>query len=69
MLRRVLGELHQRYPDVYPEDSESSYQASIALKRFAEPKEIAWVVAFLASEASSFMTGTVIPIDGGFTAQ
>jgi NAD(P)-dependent dehydrogenase (short-subunit alcohol dehydrogenase family) len=69
MLRRVLGELHLRYPEVYPEDSESSYRSSIALKRFAEPKEIAWVVAFLASEASSFMTGTVIPIDGGFTAQ
>jgi NAD(P)-dependent dehydrogenase (short-subunit alcohol dehydrogenase family) len=69
MLRRVLGELHERYPDVYPQDSESSYRESIALKRFAEPQEIAWLVAFLASEASSFMTGTLIPIDGGLTAQ
>ena len=69
MLRRVLGELHERYPDVYPKDGESPYKESIALKRFATPKEIAWVTAFLASEASSFMTGTLIPIDGGFTAQ
>ena len=69
MLRHVLGELHQRYPDQYPEDSERLYKESIALNRFADPKEIAWVVAFLASDASSFMTGTVIPIDGGFTAQ
>ncbi|HEX7082267.1 MAG TPA: SDR family oxidoreductase [Gammaproteobacteria bacterium] len=69
MLRRVLRELHERYPDVYPKDSESVYKESIALGRFAEPKEIAWLVAFLASDASSFMTGTVIPIDGGFTAQ
>jgi len=69
MLRRVLGELHERYPDVYSQNSEGAYKESIALKRFAAPKEIAWLVAFLASEASSFMTGSLIPIDGGFTAQ
>ena len=69
MLRRVLGELHERYPDLYPKDNESFYKESIALERFAAPKEIAWLVAFLASDASSFMTGTVIPIDGGYTAQ
>jgi NAD(P)-dependent dehydrogenase (short-subunit alcohol dehydrogenase family) len=69
MLRRVLGELNERYPDVYSQDNESRYKDSIALKRFADPRETAWLVAFLASEASSFMTGTVIPIDGGFTAQ
>ena len=69
MLQRVLGELRERYPDMYPKDSESSYKESIALGRFADPKEVAWLVAFLASDASSFMTGTLIPIDGGFTAQ
>jgi NAD(P)-dependent dehydrogenase (short-subunit alcohol dehydrogenase family) len=69
MLRRVLGELHARYPDVYPQDCEGMYKDSIALKRFASPAEIAWLVAFLASDASSFMTGTLIPVDGGFTAQ
>jgi len=69
MLRRVLGELHARYPDDYPADSVNAYKENIALRRFAAPVEIAWVVAFLASEASSFVTGTVIPIDGGFTAQ
>jgi NAD(P)-dependent dehydrogenase (short-subunit alcohol dehydrogenase family) len=69
MLRRVLTELHARYPDEYPSDSARLYEESIALQRFAAPEEIAWLVAFLASEASSFMTGAVIPIDGGFTAQ
>lgn len=69
MLRRVLAELHERYPDTYPEAAEAFYKESIALNRFATPRDIAWLVAFLASEASAFMTGTVIPIDGGFTAQ
>ncbi|MBO9195912.1 SDR family oxidoreductase [Rhizobium sp. 16-449-1b] len=37
--------------------------------RQAEPDEIANVVAFLASEASAFMTGADIAVDGGYTAQ
>jgi 3-oxoacyl-[acyl-carrier protein] reductase len=37
----------------------------IAMKRFARPEEIADVVVFLASEASSYITGASIPITGG----
>ena len=37
----------------------------IPLKRFAEPEEIAQIVAFTASEACSYMTGNCITIDGG----
>ncbi|MEO6547841.1 MAG: SDR family oxidoreductase [Ferruginibacter sp.] len=33
--------------------------------RFGDPKEFGWLVAFLASEFSSYITGTNIPIDGG----
>lgn len=40
-------------------------QKTIPLHRFAEPKEIASLVAFLASKASDFITGQVIAIDGG----
>jgi NAD(P)-dependent dehydrogenase (short-subunit alcohol dehydrogenase family) len=38
------------------------------LRRIGEPEEIGGVVAFLASKASSFMTGTVIIADGGVTS-
>lgn len=37
-------------------------------KRFGEPEELVGTVLYLASDASKFVTGTVIPIDGGFSA-
>ena len=37
--------------------------------RLAEPEEIAAGILFLASDESSFMTGSELVIDGGYTAQ
>ncbi len=42
--------------------------ASIPLGRFGKPHDIAGLAVFLASDESSWMTGTVIPVDGGVTA-
>ena len=42
--------------------------ATIPLGRFGKPTDIAGLAVFLASEESSWMTGTVIPVDGGVTA-
>jgi NAD(P)-dependent dehydrogenase (short-subunit alcohol dehydrogenase family) len=48
----------------------SDYMAQkTALGRRAEPREQAEVAAFLASDRASFMTGAIIPVDGGWTAK
>jgi 3(or 17)beta-hydroxysteroid dehydrogenase len=39
------------------------------LRRIGKPIEVAYGVAFLASDEASFITGTELVIDGGFIAQ
>jgi 3-oxoacyl-[acyl-carrier protein] reductase len=41
-------------------------RSKIVLNRFGSPVEVANVAAFLVSDEASYMTGAVIPVDGGF---
>ncbi len=50
---------------VLDEARKSEIQSSIPLARLGSTTEIAGVVAFLASPAASYITGAVIPVDGG----
>lgn len=46
-------------------DVMETWKNGILMKRFGDPKEVATVVAFLASENASFLTGEIIQINGG----
>jgi 3-oxoacyl-[acyl-carrier protein] reductase len=50
---------------VLPEEQKAQYKAQIPLGRYAAPAEIAGTVTWLASDAAAYVTGAVIPVDGG----
>ncbi|MES2290779.1 MAG: SDR family NAD(P)-dependent oxidoreductase [Pseudomonadota bacterium] len=59
MVRSVLGD--------YPNPDDAPFVQQYAMKRVAKPQEIAEAVLFLTSSASSYITGTVLAVDGGRT--
>ena len=60
----VIAEHRRQEPEFYDE-----MLRQIPLGRFGKPREIVGPTLFLASDASSMITGTVLPVDGGYTAR
>jgi 3-oxoacyl-[acyl-carrier protein] reductase len=50
---------------VLPEETRKTYQSAIPAGRFATPEEVAAAVRFLASTEAAYISGAVIPVDGG----
>jgi NAD(P)-dependent dehydrogenase (short-subunit alcohol dehydrogenase family) len=63
MIRRFID----ASPD--PKAMEAQLANMHPIGRVGQPEDVAKLALFLASEESSFMTGAIIPIDGGYTAQ
>ena len=57
----------ERLAESFKRRSRAQSQNEIPLKRFGKPSELADVVCFLASGRASYVTGTLIPVDGGLT--
>lgn len=64
----VETERVSRHYDVMSEEARAQWVSKYLLRRFAHPDEIASAALFLASAASSFMTGADLRVDGGYSA-
>ncbi len=54
-----------RIREVYPDGPTADDLRTIPLRRLGSPREVGDVVCFLASDRASYVSGTVIPVDGG----
>ena len=68
MIAQALGQRDLEKNDNYNQEFLSNLKNSTMLKRIGESKEISGPIIFLLSNASSYITGHVLKVDGGWTA-
>jgi 3-oxoacyl-[acyl-carrier protein] reductase len=59
------GFVETEMTEVLPEEKKAEYKAQIPLQRYATVEEVAATVHWLASDGAAYVTGAVIPVDGG----
>jgi NAD(P)-dependent dehydrogenase (short-subunit alcohol dehydrogenase family) len=65
---RIMDAVAESFNAASPEAAREKLTAANPSRRFAEPAEVAEAVMWLLSEKSGYVTGTVMPVDGGLTA-
>jgi NAD(P)-dependent dehydrogenase (short-subunit alcohol dehydrogenase family) len=65
---RMMRSLEEGFAPGQAEAAKKNFEQSIPLGRYGKNEDMAHAVVFLASDESEFITGTVIPVDGGLTA-
>jgi NAD(P)-dependent dehydrogenase (short-subunit alcohol dehydrogenase family) len=65
---RMMRSLEEQFVPGHPGQAKEQMQATIPLGRYGQPDEVAEVMLFLASDQSSFCTGSIYMVDGGVSA-
>lgn len=61
------GVIHTDMMDDFSKQTLENLAEETPLRKLGSPKDVAEIVSFLASDKSSFITGQVVGVDGGFT--
>jgi meso-butanediol dehydrogenase/(S,S)-butanediol dehydrogenase/diacetyl reductase len=67
MMKRIDGALIEGFPERLAGHTDAT--RALPMKRYGEPQEVAQAIAFLCSEASSYISGTAFMVDGAMTCR